>query len=99
MGKQRKSKTSHSKMHHERQKDHIIFFTNPGPGFQTAGPKCRSVNAKFYKGKGHELKKHFKHRLQATCLKYLKQEKVVEIPNPSYSPDFAPCDFFLFPRL
>ena len=30
---------------------------------------------------------------------YLKQEKVVELPHPPYSPDLAPCDFFLFPRL
>ena len=30
---------------------------------------------------------------------YLKQEKVVELPHPPYSPDLAPCEFFLFPRL
>ena len=30
---------------------------------------------------------------------YLKQEKVVELPHPPYSPDLAPCDFFLIPRL
>lgn len=30
---------------------------------------------------------------------FLKQEKVVVLPHPPYSPDLAPCDFFLFPRL
>lgn len=25
---------------------------------------------------------------------YLKQEKVVELPHPPYSPDLVPCDFF-----
>jgi histone-lysine N-methyltransferase SETMAR len=30
---------------------------------------------------------------------YLKQEQVVELPHPPYSPDLAPCDFFLFPSL
>jgi hypothetical protein len=30
---------------------------------------------------------------------YMKQEKEVELPHPPYLPDFAPCDFFLFPRL
>ena len=30
---------------------------------------------------------------------YLKQEKVVGLPYPPYSPDLAPRDFFLFPRL
>jgi hypothetical protein len=24
---------------------------------------------------------------------------MVFIPNPSYSPDLAPCDFFLFPKM
>ena len=28
-----------------------------------------------------------------------KQEKVKTVPHPPYSPDLAPCDFFLFPRL
>jgi histone-lysine N-methyltransferase SETMAR len=27
---------------------------------------------------------------------YLKQEKVVELPHPPYSPDFAPCEFSYF---
>ena len=30
---------------------------------------------------------------------FLRQEKVVELPHPPYSPDLAPCDYFLFPRL
>lgn len=31
--------------------------------------------------------------------KYLNQEKVDILPHPPYSPDLAPCDFFLFPKL
>ena len=30
---------------------------------------------------------------------FLKKEKVTVLPHPSYSPDLAPCDFFLFPKL
>ena len=30
---------------------------------------------------------------------FLRQEKVKSVPHPPYSPDLAPCDFFLFPRL
>lgn len=30
---------------------------------------------------------------------FLKKEKVEVLPHPPYSPDLAPCDFFLFPRL
>jgi len=34
-----------------------------------------------------------------TVTKYLKQERVVTLPHPPYSPDLAPCDFFLFPKI
>ena len=30
---------------------------------------------------------------------FLKSEKVTVLPHPPYSPDLAPCDYFLFPRL
>lgn len=30
---------------------------------------------------------------------FLSKEKVTVLPYPPYSPDMAPCDFFLFPRL
>ena len=30
---------------------------------------------------------------------FLKKEKVTVLPHPPYSPDLAPCDFFLFPKL
>lgn len=31
--------------------------------------------------------------------KYLNKERVDILPHPPYSPDLAPCDFFLFPKL
>ena len=34
-----------------------------------------------------------------TVTKYLKQERVNILPHPPYSPDLAPCDFFLFPKI
>ena len=30
---------------------------------------------------------------------FLKQEQVKLLPHPPYSPDLAPCDFFLFPKI
>ena len=30
---------------------------------------------------------------------FLKEEKVVHLSHPPYSPDLSPCDFFLFPLL
>ena len=35
----------------------------------------------------------------AIVREYLKQEKVVELPHPPYSPYLDHCDVFLFPRL
>jgi hypothetical protein len=29
----------------------------------------------------------------------LAQNKITTLPHPPYSPDLAPCDFFLFPKL
>ena len=91
---------------------YVIFFANQGPAFHIAVPKCKSVNARFYKGNVlHKLKKYFLSRRPATGFRgvrllhdnassykaaiireYLKQEKVVELPHPPFSPDLAPCD-------
>ena len=30
---------------------------------------------------------------------YLKEKCVTLLPHPPYSPDLAPCDFFLFPKI
>jgi len=30
---------------------------------------------------------------------FLAQNKITMLPHPPYSPDLAPCDFFLFPKL
>ena len=93
---------------------YVIFFTNQGPAIQIAIPKGKSVNAKFYKGKVlHKLNRWPATGLRGVRLlhdnaspykaaivrEYLKQEKIVELLHPPYSPDLAPCDFFLFPRL
>jgi transposase len=30
---------------------------------------------------------------------FLAKNKIAVIPHPPYSPDLAPCDFFLFPKM
>ena len=30
---------------------------------------------------------------------FLEQNGLEELPHPPYSPDLAPCDFWLFPRI
>ena len=54
------------------------------------GPVSRTAVFLVYNASSHKA---------AIVREYLKQEKVVELPHPPYSPDLAPCDFFLFPRL
>jgi hypothetical protein len=34
-----------------------------------------------------------------TLLQFLDSRNMVVAPHPPYSPDFTPCDFFLFPRM
>ena len=54
------------------------------------GPISRAAVFLVYNASSHKA---------AIVREYLKQEKVVELPHPPYSPDLAPCIFFLFPRL
>jgi transposase len=35
----------------------------------------------------------------AIVTEYLKEERVRLLPHPPYSPDLAPCDFYLFPKI
>ena len=30
---------------------------------------------------------------------YLSENRITTLPHPAYSPDLAPCDFWLFPKL
>jgi len=34
-----------------------------------------------------------------TVTEFLAQHNITTLPHPPYSPDLAPCDFFLFPKL
>ena len=33
------------------------------------------------------------------CHRLFEQDSIKTVPQPSYSPDLAPCDFWLFPKL
>lgn len=35
----------------------------------------------------------------ALVTEYLREERVKLLPHPPYSPDLAPCDFYLFPKI
>ena len=61
------------------------YFLNRRPATGLNGVRLLHDNASSHKA--------------AIVREYLKQEKVVKFPHPHYTPDLAPCDFFLFPRL
>ena len=39
------------------------------------------------------------HTLHILCSSFLAKHGTAQLQQPPYSPDLAPCDFFLFPRL
>lgn len=61
------------------------YFEKRRPATGLAGVRLLHDNASSHKA--------------AIVREFLTQQKVVELPHPPYSPDLAPCDFFLFPRL
>jgi hypothetical protein len=93
------SKTLHSKTQHERQKGHIwtchsnsqksMFLHKLKKYFKTRRTATSLRGVRLLHDNAHKA---------ANVREYLKQEKVVELPNPPYSPDLTPCGFFLFPR-
>jgi histone-lysine N-methyltransferase SETMAR len=38
------------------------------------------------------------HQVLVTC-EFLAHSSIITFPHPPYSPDLAPCDFFLFPKM
>jgi histone-lysine N-methyltransferase SETMAR len=61
------------------------YFKNRRPATGLRGVRLLHNNASSHKS--------------AIVRDYLKQEKVFELPHPLYSPDLAPFDFYIFPRL
>ena len=57
------------------------YFLNRRPATGLRGVRLLHYNASSHKA--------------AIVRKYLKQEKVVELPHPPYLPDLAPCDSWL----
>ena len=93
---------------------YVIFYENKSSVIQLPVPKDRSVTGAFYKNAAlKKLKPHLKKRHPKTGLKHLhlmpirhafrpsffESEKVNVLPRPPFSPDLAPCDYFLFPKL
>uniref|UniRef100_A0A493U176 Histone-lysine N-methyltransferase SETMAR n=3 Tax=Anas TaxID=8835 RepID=A0A493U176_ANAPP len=68
----------------------ICFFDRYGVIHKEFVPPGRTVNAVFYMEVLTRLRKRI------ACV---RPHKVATLPQPPYSPDLAPPDFFLFPRI
>ena len=88
---------------------YAIFFSGEGVAIKVPVKKGKSITGKYYKDVVlKKVKKYYQKRLlhdnapahtSAIVTAFLKKEKVTVLPHPPYSPDLAPCDFFLFPKL
>ncbi|PNF23921.1 hypothetical protein B7P43_G12846 [Cryptotermes secundus] len=54
-------------------------------------PHGQTVNIEFYRDVLRRLREDMK--------EFLARNKMAVVPHPPYSPDLAPCDFFLFPKM
>ena len=99
---------------HQYEKGYVChIFTTKGLAIKALIPKDKSTNARFYKKKvWRKLVKFYqKCRPMNICGIYLSSHKARSmtsflkeqgdyfLEHPPYSPDIAPCDFFLSPRL
>ena len=91
---------------------YAIFFSGEGVAIKVPVKKGKSITGKYYKDvvlKKRRPATGFKHvrllhdnapaHTSAIVTAFLKKEKVTVLPQPPYSPDLAPCDFLLFPKL
>ena len=80
----------YSQTHNERQKGCV----RKKKSLQIKGLLCKLLFQKVKRSKASNTKGRF----VPPNVYSLRQEKVVEIPHPPYSPYLAPCDYVLFPR-
>ena len=69
------------------------------------------LNLKFDSGEGWHMCEHALHALgcctttmphvtrQSPSINFWQKKSIPLVPQPPYSPDLSPCDFFLLPRL
>ena len=103
--KARQSKSTHKLLM-------IPFFDSTGMIYMQWVPTGQIVNKEYYVGVLTEFRKRF-HRKRPALFKsgqwhfhhpilvtdYLTKMGINTVHQPPYSPDLAPCDFWLFPKL
>ena len=92
-------------------RNEVFFFDSRGIVHKKFVPPGLTVNHAFYKDVLERLRKRVQRvrmdiaddNLPAhTALairEFLAKKKIPVLPQPPYSPDLAPCNFYLFPKL
>uniref|UniRef100_A0A1B6MR58 Tc1-like transposase DDE domain-containing protein n=1 Tax=Graphocephala atropunctata TaxID=36148 RepID=A0A1B6MR58_9HEMI len=89
----------------------ITFFDYKGMVYTHSVPRGQTINGDYYKQvlatlmndhisrKRPELRGNWKlhHDIAHVVTEYLAKRNIQVVPHSPYSPDLAPCDFFLFP--
>ena len=78
-----------------------IFYTIDGVIARIVVKKGHTVTGKLYANSIlRDVMLHHDNAAphkSAVVTEYLRKERIKLLPHPPYSPDIAPCDFFLFP--
>ncbi|UYV73033.1 hypothetical protein LAZ67_10001617 [Cordylochernes scorpioides] len=81
----------------------IVFFDKRGLNHKEFVPQGKTVNAEFYKEVLRRLHKAVKRKRQDLAQRWrLHHDNAPAhklLPQPPYSPDMSPPDFFLFPKV
>ncbi|UYV77748.1 hypothetical protein LAZ67_15002114 [Cordylochernes scorpioides] len=83
----------------------VTFFYINGLVHREFIPFGRTINQEVYLGIMRRLKEAILHVDNArphtahVVLQFLAKHSIIQIPHPPYSPDIAPNDFFLYPKL
>ena len=93
--------------------DAHLFFDSQGIVHKESVPPGQTVNQTFYREVLERLRKRVSrvrpgiartwmlHHDNAPCpsMNFWQKKSIPVVPQPPYSLDLSPCDFFLFPRL
>jgi transposase len=76
----------------------IAFFDYEGVVYHTFVPRGQTMNKKYYLEVLKSLREAVRKKRLLIREFFAKNETTV-VPQPPYSPDLAPANFFLFPKL
>jgi len=78
----------------------IVFFDSCGIVHKEFVPPGLTVNHAFYKDVLERLQKRVQAAHTALSIReFLAKKNIPVLPHLPYSPDLAPCDFYLFPKV